>query len=197
MLELLYPIRQAPQVPSPRFTSVGTKTRASSEEMLPIVEESGLVIARAVRSYLHSGSKLLHPVVHLHIIDRFGRIFLQKRSRNKDLYPGRWDTAVGGHVSYGEQVGEALFRESAEELGFYDFNPVFLDSYVHESDTERELVSVFATVGNFDIHPDNPEVETGRFWSPAEIVDAIGGGILTPNFEQEFTTFRERLSSLL
>ena len=197
MLELLYPIIQAPRIPASRYSMSDGKSTPKNEEMLPVVEPTGIVVGRSPRSYLHSGSKLLHPVVHLHIIDRFSRIYLQKRSKSKDLYPGRWDTAVGGHVTYGEQIGEALYREAAEELGFYDFNPVFLDTYVFESDVEKELISVFATVGNFDIRPDNSEVDEGRFWTPEEIEAAVGKGILTPIFEQEYGAFREKLQSLL
>ncbi len=197
MLELLYPIRQAPRIPASRSWMTEGKSTPKNEEMLPIVEPTGIVVGRSPRSYVHSGAKVLHPVVHLHIIDRYSRIYLQKRSKSKDLLPGRWDTAVGGHVGYGEQIGEALYREAAEELGFYDFNPIFLDTYVFESDVEKELVSAFAAVGNFDIHPDNAEVDEGRFWTPEEIEAAIGQGVLTPNFEQEYQMFREKLQSLL
>ena len=71
---------------------------------------------------------LLHPVVHLHILNRYDQLYLQKRSMKKDLLPGYWDTAVGGHISYGEYVQEALFRESSEELGFTEYNPIWLGS---------------------------------------------------------------------
>lgn len=84
---------------------------------------------------------------------------------NKDLLPGRWDTAVGGHVDYGESLETALFREASEELGLREFNPIYLRSYVWESQRERELVNVFAAVGNFRIDPCNEEVPEGRYWS--------------------------------
>ena len=89
----------------------------SSEELFPLVDEDGNVIGKALRSECHSGSKLLHPVVHLHVFDNEGRLFLQQRSMSKDIQPGKWDTAVGGHVDFGETVGEALSREAGEELG--------------------------------------------------------------------------------
>ena len=112
--------------------------------VLPVVEPSGLVTAQASRAWCHGGSKLLHPVVHLHIINRSGEVYLQQRGAHKDLLPLRWDTAVGGHVSYGEYIEEALYREAAEELHFFDFNPVWLTAYQFESESERELVNVFA-----------------------------------------------------
>lgn len=142
-------------------------------------------------------AKPLHPVVHLHIVSRDGRIYLQQRSATKDLLPLRWDTAVGGHVAYGEYILEALYREASEELGFTDFNPVFITSYVFESEAERELVNVFATVGDFTLKPDGDEVIAGRYWSPEEIEAACGKGILTPNFESEYHKIKNSLQALL
>ncbi|MBP5483866.1 MAG: NUDIX domain-containing protein [Bacteroidales bacterium] len=165
--------------------------------MLPLVELSGLVYGQATRAWCHSGSKALHPVVHLHIIDRMGRIYLQKRSRTKDLLPGYWDTAVGGHVTYGEQALEALYREAAEELGLHGFNPIFLDNYVYQTQRDSEFVLIFAMVGHPDLDPDNAEVSEGKWWTMEEIDAAIGKGVLTPNFESEFSRIRASLLALL
>lgn len=64
----------------------------------------------------HGGGGLLHPVVHLHLFNSRGELYLQRRPVWKDIQPGRWDTAVGGHVDYGETVDDALRREVREEL---------------------------------------------------------------------------------
>ena len=104
MIDLIYPYDLAPVIPAPTADSAATKAQGS--EWLPIVQPSGLVIGRSVREYCHSGAKPLHPVIHIHIIDRFSRIYLQKRPMHKEIQPGKWDTAVGGHVSYGEGIVE-------------------------------------------------------------------------------------------
>jgi len=72
-------------------------------EWFPLVNEEGETIGKATRKECHSGSKLLHPVIHLHIFNKDGDLYLQKRSMNKDIQPGKWDTAVGGHIDYGER----------------------------------------------------------------------------------------------
>ncbi len=195
MVDLIYPYDLAPVVPAPTADSVPVKAR--NGEWFPIVQPSGLVIGRSSREYCHSGAKPLHPVIHIHIIDRYSRIYLQKRSMSKDIQPGRWDTAVGGHVSYGESLMEAVYREASEELGFTEFNPVYLETYEFESSVEREMVNVFAVVGSYDLHPDLDEVDEGRYWELADIDANIGKGIFTPNFESEFGMIRKSLLALL
>ena len=158
----------------------------NQQELFPVVDESGLIIGSATRGECHSGSKLLHPVVHLHVFNSKGDIYLQKRPEWKDIQPGKWDTAVGGHIDYGETPEEALHREVREELGITKFCPEQLDMYVFESQRERELVYVNRTTYDGEICPSAAELDGGRFWTMQEIQEAMGKGILTPNFENEF-----------
>lgn len=156
-------------------------------EIFPIVDEEGNMIGEAPRSVCHDGkSMLLHPVVHLHLFNSSGELFLQKRSMTKDLQPGKWDSSVGGHVHPGETVQEALIREIYEELGLKNIISRFLMRYVWESPIEKELVSSFSAIIDESpvINPD--EIDEGRYWSINEIRNNIGEGIFTPNLEHEF-----------
>lgn len=163
--------------------------RDNEQEIFPIVDETGEVIGRTTRGHAHDGSKVLHPVVHLHVFNSSGELYLQRRPLWKDIQPGRWDTAVGGHVDYGETVEQALGREVREELGITDFRPESLGHYVFESQRERELVWVHACVYDGPVRPSTDELDGGRFWSRGEILSAIGHDILTPNFEGEYLKF--------
>lgn len=157
----------------------------TKDEWFPVVDATGLVIGKATRRECHNGSKKLHPVIHLHVFNEAGDLYLQKRSETKDIQPGKWDTAVGGHVDYGEAVEAALLREAREELGITGFIPEFITRYVFESEIEKELVHTYKTVYNGVFTPDAGELDEGRFWSLAEIKANLGKGIFTPNFEGE------------
>ncbi len=199
MFELIYPDDLAPLLPRPNVNAPGDTVRSESAggEFLPVIEPNGMVIGRGGRSWCHSGAKPLHPVVHLHVIDRYGRLWLQKRPMSKDIQPGKWDTAVGGHVDYGESVIEALYRETSEELGLREFNPIWLCAYEFESEVEREMVCVYAAVGSFRLKPDPDEVDEIRGWEMETIDENLGKSLFTPNFEGEFVKMRSTLLSLL
>ena len=163
-------------------------------EYFPVVTEDGEVIGKATRKECHSGSFLLHPVIHLHVFNSRGELYLQKRAPDKDIQPGKWDTAVGGHVDYGEETEHALQREVSEELGIKEFKPVFLRRYKFVSDKEAELVSSYYTIFDGDIQPDPVEITEGKFWKIADIENQIGKEVFTPNFENEWITIVRSLS---
>lgn len=175
------------------YTDMNDKTQHEpTDELLPVVDENGNVQDAATRAECHGGSMLLHPVVHLHLFNSAGALFLQKRPQWKTIQPGKWDTAVGGHVDFGESVEQALRREAREEIGVTDFTPERLPHYVFQSDVERELVFPHKTVYDGEVKPSD-ETDGGRFWTKDEIEASLGKGVFTPNFEKEY----ERLSALL
>ena len=161
----------------------------NAAELFPTVGEQGNVSGSVTRGQAHGGTMTLHPVVHLHVFNAQGHLYLQHRPAWKDIQPDKWDTACGGHVSYGETIAQALSREVSEELGITTFTPQFLGSYIFQSSRERELVYVHKTSLLGTIAPDNTELDGGRFWSRKEILANIGHNVFTPNFENEYLRF--------
>lgn len=157
-----------------------------NEEWLPLVNESGEIIGKELRSVCHSGTKLLHPVIHLHVLNKEGEIFLQKRPLNKKIQPGKWDTAVGGHIAFSESIQTSLQREALEEIGLEEFDPVLVSEYIWETEIEKEYIYSFTTEFDGKLKINTDELADGRFWTKEEIIANLGKDVFTPNFEVEF-----------
>ena len=169
--------------------------QVAHQEWFDIVTPEGKVVGRAPRRAVHGNPRLMHPVVHVHILNSHGQLLLQKRAPDKDRYPDTWDTAIGGHVKSGESIEQALRREAEEELGISlaQFQPLF--RYVHRNDYESELVYAFLLRDDGPFYPNPREISEIRFWSFAEIESRLGTGTFTPNFEQEFQRLRTLLAA--
>ncbi|RPI29516.1 MAG: NUDIX domain-containing protein [Acidobacteria bacterium] len=167
----------------------GDRTLAQ-EEYFEIVNDAGEVIGLAPRSKCHGDPALAHRSVHVFVKNRAGDLFLQKRSQTKDIQPGKWDTSVGGHLCPGETYEEAAWRELQEELGVKPQGadrPALIERhrYVWRSPVETEHVCTFEMIYEGPFRLQEEEIEEGRFWTAAEIQEAVGRGILTTNLEHE------------
>ncbi len=159
------------------------------EELLEIVTKEGEVIKTLPRSEIHGNPSLIHRVVHVLVFNKRGELFLQKRSMNKDVAPGKWDTSVGGHVNSGETLNEAVKREMKEELGITTCELKFLYSYIHSNPYETELVYTYSCIYDGEIHFHQDEIDKVRLWNIDEIKENIGKGVFSNNFEHEIEMY--------
>jgi isopentenyldiphosphate isomerase len=141
-------------------------------------------------------------VVHLHLFDRAGRLYLQKRAAGKDRYPGRWDTSVGGHVAPGESSEEAIRREAREELGIDLPDPSAtaglhdldcLEPYIFGDEIETEYVVSYRLVYSGSLYPNPEEVEEGLFFTQEDIRHRLQEqpDQFTPHFRMAIEIFIE------
>ena len=159
------------------------------EELLEVVNEHGDTIKTLPRSVIHGNPLLMHRVVHALVFNGNGELILQKRSINKDVAPGKWDTSVGGHVNAGETINEALSREMEEELGISACEPEFLYTYIHSNPYETELVYTHSCVYTGEIKFNKDEIDEVRAWNINNIIHEMGKGIFSDNFEHEIMTY--------
>jgi len=68
---------------------------------LLIVDKNNKPIGKATRQTVHQKG-LFHRCAHVWAYNCRGEILLQKRSDEKDTFPGLWDLSAAGHVSYGD-----------------------------------------------------------------------------------------------
>jgi 16S rRNA (adenine1518-N6/adenine1519-N6)-dimethyltransferase len=92
------------------------------DELFDVVDENDQVIGRERRADVHARD-LLHRAVHVFVWNKYGEIFLQKRSRLKDKHPGVWDSSASGHLDSGEGYDACATRELGEELGIHGVSP--------------------------------------------------------------------------
>ncbi len=159
---------------------------APAAELFEIVDENDNVVGLAPRSECHGNPALIHRTVHVLVFHSDGRMLLQKRSMRKDIQPGMWDTAVGGHLAPGEDYEKAAEREMAEELGIHASSPMkFLFDEKIRNAIESENTRAFSIVHDGPFEFDREEIDEVRFWTAEELSSSIGKGLFTPNLELE------------
>ena len=89
-------------------------------EYLDIVDESGKPTGETISREIAHRYGILHRTAHVWIVRPSGKgydILLQKRSMEKDSFPGLFDTSSAGHIPAGEEPVPSALREMQEELG--------------------------------------------------------------------------------
>ena len=119
---------------------------------------------------------LRHRVTGIFVLDREGRLFVQRRTETKDVYPGMLDLCAGGVVVAGESYEECAAREAAEELGIVDtpLEAVFDNYFCEPGEAGGQGVRNWCRVficrhdGPFTLQPE--EVAGGAFVAIADIL---------------------------
>ncbi len=144
------------------------------EDIFDIVDENDQVVGQATRSEAHA-KKLRHRAVHVLIFNAEGEVFLQKRSQNKDTWPGAWDSSCSGHVDSGEDYLTAAHRELEEELGYKPEQELeMLFKLLPCEDTGEEFIHVYRVNGNGPFRLNHDEIEIGE-WKPiSNLLEGVG-----------------------
>ena len=92
-------------------------------------------------------------------------------------------------MGFGQDYEEAARWEAAEELGLELGELVYLYPSRIRNAVESENIRTFLHVSDGPFRPEPGEIDELRWWSRSEIVGALGAGVFTPNFEEEFALF--------
>lgn len=160
-------------------------------ELFDIVDDDDQVIGTAPRGDCHGNPALVHRAVHVLVFNAAGELLLQKRSANKDIQPGKWDTSVGGHLEPGETYFAAALREMREELGLSGLPLTFLYHSKIRNRIESENIATYLTLWNGPVEWADHEIDAVRYWSTTEIESALGQRVFTPNFEEEWSMYQD------
>jgi len=138
------------------------------DEIFDVVDAANRVTGQATRAEVH-GRGLLHRAVHVLVFNRKGEVFLQRRSRFKDVHPGLWDTSAAGHLDAGEDYPEAAVRELAEELGIRGAEPVEIARIDACPETGNEFVRLYRAEHSGAVRWPCAEIEVGMWMPPGEV----------------------------
>ena len=120
------------------------KSQDAPTDFLPLVNEQGNIVGRALHCQIHNGNKVLHPAVHLIV-----------SNTNKEIV-GKYCW----HVAFGETAEKTLKRKISD-ITSCSIKPKFKKQYIREDKNEKELVSVFTAVSDAEFlpSPDDKEYE--------------------------------------
>ena len=91
-------------------------------EILDICCEDGTPTGETVMRDVAHSEGILHRTAHVWVVRRSENgydILLQKRSAEKESFPGLFDTSSAGHIPAGEEPLPSAIRELGEELGIH------------------------------------------------------------------------------
>ena len=163
-------------------------------EILDICTEEGLPTGETVERETAHRDGILHRTAHVWIVRLQGgrwQVLLQKRSMNKDSFPGLYDTSSAGHIPAGVEPVPSALRELEEELGIraeaaqlhpagtfrIDYEEVFHGKPFHDN----EFTSVYVyeePVDETALRLQAEEIESVRWFDLEEVRDGLGPGTI-------------------
>lgn len=141
----------------------------ASDEIVLIVDKDNSETGSASRHEMRAKG-LVHRATYILVFNGKGELFVQKRTLNKDIYPGFYDVAAGGVVLAGETYDESARREVAEELGIRhaELTPQF--TFFYEEGSNRVWGGVYSCIHDGELTLQAEEVESGFFSAPEEVL---------------------------
>jgi len=168
----------------------------SSDEIVIIVDDRNRVVGEKPRAVMRR-LNLPHRAAYILVFDRRGRLFVHRRTRTKDVFPGYYDVAAGGVVQKGETYRQSAERELAEELGIRGVALIRLFDFFFDEETCRVWGRVYRCQYDAKMTLQKEEVESGRFMEIAEILKSAEPLPITPDSLQLLQRYVETEKRLL
>ena len=148
------------------------------DELLDVVDSADNVIGQMLRSEVYEKRLSNFRVVNAFLINKYGQLWIPRRSKNKRIFPLCLDTSMGGHVEAGESYEEALARELYEELRIDIANHPY--EFIGALNPHEHNISAFMKVYLLEVN-DAPNYNTDDFieyfWlKPQEVLDLLDSG---------------------
>lgn len=165
-------------------------------EMLDVVDENGLPTGEVIPRETAHARGVRHRTAHVWLVRCLGgniQVLLQKRSPDKDSWPGCYDISSAGHIPAGADFIPSALRELQEELGvkaspgeliFCGNRRIHADGYFHgQPFHDRQYSRVFALRREEDeaaFRLQKEEIESVRWMDLDACIAAVKAGTI-PN----------------
>jgi len=140
----------------------------AADELVIIVDKENSEVGVAPRREMRSG-RLRHRATYVLVFNTRGQLFVQKRTRTKDVFPGYYDAAAGGVVLARESYEEGAVRELEEELGIRQTPLTSLFDFYYEDEYIRLWGREFFCEYDGELVLQEEEVESGKFMNVDEV----------------------------
>ena len=151
-----------------------------ADEIVAIVDRDNCPIGAVARRIMRQ-QKLIHRASYILVFNSDGELFIQKRTKNKDIYPGYWDLAAGGVVLAGESYEESAQRELREELGLLNSKLSFLFDQYYEDNDNKVWGRIFSCTSNGPFTLQAEEIDYGQLIPLVEIAQLHQTESVTPD----------------
>ena len=160
----------------------------AKDEYVVIVDEKNAIRSRELRSVMRK-ERLIHRATFILVFNRAGELFVQKRSKNKDLYPGFYDLSTGGVVLWDEEMEPSAKRELEEELGIRGTPLDFLFDFFYESPKNRVFGHGYRCIQDGPFTLQKEEIDSGLFLLPEAVPALLRSHPVTPESAYVFNRY--------
>ena len=169
---------------------------SSDAEPLILVDDQDRELGFRSKGDCHVGKGVLHRAFSIFVFNGDNELLLQKRSREKLLWPNYWSNTCCSHPRRGEAMEQAVSRRLTQELGF-DCPLEFLYKFKYHAQygavgAEHEYCSVY--YGRYDgpVDVNVSEIADWRFVgvSALERELSVAPETFTPWFKMEWVHIR-------
>ena len=147
---------------------VRLETTDDQNEVFDIVDENDVIIGQKTRYECHHDQTIIHRTIGIVIYDVHGRILLQKRSKTKDMEPGKWGISCAGHVGSKQTYEQAALRELKEELGI-ETELTFVCKILAKQSQETEMASLYTSRSEGPFVLNSREADDLLFIDPSDL----------------------------
>jgi 8-oxo-dGTP pyrophosphatase MutT (NUDIX family) len=141
----------------------------AADEIVAIVDEHNNVVGAAPRREMRA-NRLPHRSTYILVFNSQGKLYVQKRTLTKDVFPGYYDIAAGGVVLAGETYEQGAERELEEEMGIRGVPLTRLFDFYFENEHTRLWGCAFSCLYDGEIVLQEEEVESGAFVQVSDIL---------------------------